>query len=163
MHEPGCHIQCQPDTVTEVENRISQLNYFKNHNSFLHLFPFLPSLNGKRTLLEVVFFLRCFFTSTVCPSRLTKKVHFHIRPQQGGFLFLVCHSLVLLLFLQDSGQVIPLIVESCIRFINLYGKLRKKLTSFHYCPDFFMYLLHYSFSTTTLFLKQRLKVFLKIS
>uniref|UniRef100_A0A8B9RQ50 SLIT-ROBO Rho GTPase activating protein 1 n=1 Tax=Accipiter nisus TaxID=211598 RepID=A0A8B9RQ50_9AVES len=30
-------------------------------------------------------------------------------------------SLFLLLFFQDSGQVIPLIVESCIRFINLYG------------------------------------------
>lgn len=26
------------------------------------------------------------------------------------------------LFTQDSGQIIPLIVESCIRFINLYGK-----------------------------------------
>uniref|UniRef100_A0A8C9U232 SLIT-ROBO Rho GTPase activating protein 1 n=1 Tax=Serinus canaria TaxID=9135 RepID=A0A8C9U232_SERCA len=38
-----------------------------------------------------------------------------------GFLFLICSSLILLLFLQDSGQVIPLIVESCIRFINLYG------------------------------------------
>uniref|UniRef100_A0A8C5NKZ6 SLIT-ROBO Rho GTPase-activating protein 1 n=1 Tax=Junco hyemalis TaxID=40217 RepID=A0A8C5NKZ6_JUNHY len=40
---------------------------------------------------------------------------------QGGFLFLICSSLILPLFLQDSGQVIPLIVESCIRFINLYG------------------------------------------
>lgn len=25
-------------------------------------------------------------------------------------------------FLKDSGQAIPLVVESCIRFINLYGK-----------------------------------------
>uniref|UniRef100_A0A663FGM1 SLIT-ROBO Rho GTPase-activating protein 1 n=1 Tax=Aquila chrysaetos chrysaetos TaxID=223781 RepID=A0A663FGM1_AQUCH len=37
------------------------------------------------------------------------------------FLFPICSSLFLLLFFQDSGQVIPLIVESCIRFINLYG------------------------------------------
>lgn len=26
-------------------------------------------------------------------------------------------------FLKDSGQAIPLVVESCIRYINLYGKL----------------------------------------
>ncbi|XP_018418906.1 PREDICTED: SLIT-ROBO Rho GTPase-activating protein 1 isoform X4 [Nanorana parkeri] len=26
-------------------------------------------------------------------------------------------------FIQESGQIIPLIVESCIRFINLYGKV----------------------------------------
>jgi hypothetical protein len=25
--------------------------------------------------------------------------------------------------LKDSGQAIPLVVESCIRYINLYGKL----------------------------------------
>lgn len=26
-------------------------------------------------------------------------------------------------FMKDSGQAIPLVVESCIRYINLYGKL----------------------------------------
>lgn len=25
--------------------------------------------------------------------------------------------------MKDSGQAIPLVVESCIRYINLYGKL----------------------------------------
>lgn len=50
-------------------------------------------------------------------------------------------------FPQDSGQVIPLIVESCIRFINLYGKFsnaveawcffRKNLAHRHNCAEYF--------------------------
>uniref|UniRef100_A0A8C3LK95 SLIT-ROBO Rho GTPase-activating protein 1 n=1 Tax=Chrysolophus pictus TaxID=9089 RepID=A0A8C3LK95_CHRPC len=35
---------------------------------------------------------------------------------EGKYLYFFCSY-----FYQDSGQVIPLIVESCIRFINLYG------------------------------------------
>jgi len=27
---------------------------------------------------------------------------------------------------KDSGQAIPLVVESCIRYINLYGKLAQE-------------------------------------
>lgn len=30
---------------------------------------------------------------------------------------------------QDSGQLIPLVVESCIRYINLYGKSHMLLWS----------------------------------
>uniref|UniRef100_A0A8C6RRP2 SLIT-ROBO Rho GTPase-activating protein 3 n=1 Tax=Nannospalax galili TaxID=1026970 RepID=A0A8C6RRP2_NANGA len=30
-------------------------------------------------------------------------------------------------FIKDSGQAIPLVVESCIRYINLYGKLARSL------------------------------------
>lgn len=32
-------------------------------------------------------------------------------------------------FLKDSGQAIPLVVESCIRYINLYGKLNLRAVS----------------------------------
>lgn len=32
------------------------------------------------------------------------------------FIYLLHH------FIQDSGQPIPLVVESCIRYINLYGE-----------------------------------------
>ena len=45
----------------------------------------------------------------------------------GDLLYFIPKYLMLLktgfhLLTQDSGQIIPLIVESCIRFINLYGK-----------------------------------------
>jgi len=34
--------------------------------------------------------------------------------------------LFLLSSMKDSGQAIPLVVESCIRYINLYGKLTQQ-------------------------------------
>uniref|UniRef100_A0A671S832 SLIT-ROBO Rho GTPase-activating protein 2 n=1 Tax=Sinocyclocheilus anshuiensis TaxID=1608454 RepID=A0A671S832_9TELE len=37
------------------------------------------------------------------------------------FKYIALHHKVLLIFVKDSGKAIPLIVESCIRFINLYG------------------------------------------
>uniref|UniRef100_A0A8C0FGZ9 SLIT-ROBO Rho GTPase-activating protein 3 n=1 Tax=Bubo bubo TaxID=30461 RepID=A0A8C0FGZ9_BUBBB len=36
---------------------------------------------------------------------------------QGG----TSHNILLFPFMKDSGQAIPLVVESCIRYINLYG------------------------------------------
>lgn len=38
------------------------------------------------------------------------------------FIFLLSVSELIYLHFQDSGQPIPLVVESCIRYINLYGK-----------------------------------------
>ena len=113
--------------MAEVENEVSEFPnsviLMKNCNPFSSLVPFPPSLKGKRTLLEMIFFLTCFFASTVWPSGLTKKMHFHIQSRVGRFPLSDLQFTLFAFVFQDSGQVIPLIVESCIRFINLYGKL----------------------------------------
>lgn len=60
-------------------------------------------------------------------SSKRSKNHSLIRVKLWALLLCVIYDSLLWLngfhlFTQDSGQIIPLIVESCIRFINLYGK-----------------------------------------
>lgn len=106
--------------MAEAENEIydfpNSVIFIKNHNTFSSPTPFHPSLND--------IFCMYFFGSTVCPSGLRKKeISFSYLVQRREFSFFksAVYSFCSY-FYQDSGQVIPLIVESCIRFINLYGK-----------------------------------------
>lgn len=75
--------------MAEVENEVSEfldsMILMKNRNIFSSPVPFPQSLNGKRILLEIICFLMCFFASTVCPSGLTKKTHFHVQSRVRRF------------------------------------------------------------------------------
>lgn len=118
MRELRCH--CSVSQIKWQRQRLKSMVFLFHWFSLrtvilsLHLFLSIPPW---------MVFLYVFFWQHCVSSGLRKKKSFSRLVQRREFSFF--KSAVYFFssyFYQDSGQVIPLIVESCIRFINLYGK-----------------------------------------
>uniref|UniRef100_A0A8C4VP67 SLIT-ROBO Rho GTPase activating protein 1 n=1 Tax=Gopherus evgoodei TaxID=1825980 RepID=A0A8C4VP67_9SAUR len=94
--------------------------YFMKFREFLEGSNLITKLQAKhdllhRTLGEVIIF------PSLRPPNLPPKPQKHRKPRPQSQYNAKLFNGDLESFIKDSGQVIPLIVESCIRFINLYG------------------------------------------
>ncbi|NXC16248.1 SRGP1 protein, partial [Corythaeola cristata] len=94
--------------------------YFMKFREYLEGSNLITKLQAKhdllqRTLGEVIIF------PSLRPPNLPPKPQKHRKPRPRSQCSAKLFNGDLESFIKDSGQVIPLIVESCIRFINLYG------------------------------------------
>ncbi|KAI5623858.1 SLIT-ROBO Rho GTPase-activating protein 1 isoform X1 [Silurus asotus] len=94
--------------------------YFMKFREFLEGSNLIAKLQAKHDLLKRALGEghRAEYMTTR-PPNLPPKPHWRYRPRSVFNIKLFNGNLEA--FLKDSGQVIPRIVESCIRFINLYG------------------------------------------